>query len=72
MLTLPGLREDAGTGSQTLEPSQSVLERFIIMNTYFRHLVFPPLALPVAMGRYWMIIIAHKPLCVKTEVPVSL
>ena len=44
MLPLPGFCEDAGTGSHALEPSQSALQRFVIANTYFRHLVFPPLA----------------------------
>ena len=50
MLPFSGFSQNAGTGSHTLESAKSALQRFVFPNTYFRHRVFPPLAIA---GTVW-------------------
>ena len=50
MLPFPGLCQNAGTGGHALEPSQRAFQGFILPNAYFRHRVFPPLAIS---GTVW-------------------
>ena len=50
VLPFPGLGQNAGAGGHALEPSQSAFQRFILLNAYFRHCVFPPLAIS---GTVW-------------------
>ena len=50
MLPLSDLSKNAGAGSHALKSPQRALQGFIIPNTYFRHRVFPPLAIA---GTLW-------------------
>ena len=50
MLAFSGFGQDTGTSSHALESTQRALQRFVFPDTYFRHRVFPPLAIA---GTVW-------------------